>query len=486
MLNTQVISALCCLWLIAPAQAQTTYDLVLRGGRVVDPETGLDAIRNVGIRGDSIAAISSAALVGSRVIDATGLIVAPGFIDLHQHAHEPESYNLKALDGVTMSLELEAGVPDIKAFVQVREGRTPIHFGASASHEAARVLAWDQELAPSPFGPAAAIPAPLGLPATASATREQVQRMLAYLGGEMDAGALGVGIGLEYTPGSTREEIVEVFRLAARAGQPVFVHVRSGGSLEPGSGIESVLEIIAAAAVTGASAHILHVNSTCMRDSNTCIGLIEGARARGLDVTVEAYPYGAGMTTINSAFFNPGWRERRGIDYGDLELPENGERLTASTFDQLRAQPGARFVLIHLNPDSLVDAIIRHPLVLVASDGVKSHPRNAGTYSRILARYVRTQQSLSLAEALRKMSLLPAQRLELATPAARRKGRLQVGADADVVVLDLGRVRDRATYRAPGEASQGVRYLIVAGQIVVEEGRFTKSMPGRPFLRRGS
>jgi N-acyl-D-aspartate/D-glutamate deacylase len=472
-------------WLTSFGQAAESFDLVIRGGRVIDPETGLDAVRDVGIRGDRIARISAQPLSGgARVIEAQDLVVAPGFIDLHQHQHDLESYRLKALDGVTMALELETGVPDVERFVEVRRGNTPIHFGANASQEAARVAAWDLPLLPSTLGPEASMPDPTsGSVTNDPASSEQLERMLEFLRAQLDAGALGVGVGLEYTPGASRQEVVELFRLAATYGRPVFIHARSAGRIEPGSSIASVLEVIAAAAVTGAPAHIVHLNSTCLGDSPTCLVLIEGARTRGLDVTTEAYPYGTGMTYINSAVFNPGWRERRGLDYGDLEVPETGERLTQEQFEKMHSSPEPRQILIHMNPDAVVDAVIENSLIMVASDGIRDHPRNAGTYSRVLARQVREKRTLTLLEAVRKMALMPAQRLEAASSDARRKGRLQEGADADIVVFDLERIQDRATFRASTEPSIGIRYLIVAGTVVVDEGDFVEaSVPGRPLL----
>jgi len=312
------------------------------------------------------------------------------------------------------------------------------------------------------------------------ASPEQLARIEDTLRRELLAGGLGIGMGINYTPGATRFEVIETFRLAAQQGVPVFTHVRSVGRQEPGSSIESVAEVIAAAAVTGAALQIVHINSSGGKDALECLALVEGARARGLDVTTEAYPYGAGMTAINSAVFSPGWRERIGIDYGDLELPDSGERLTRERFDALHASPEPRMILIHQNPEAIVDAVIRHPLVMIASDGIGLHPRNAGTFSRVLARYVRSQGSLTLMDALRKMTLMPARRLETATAAARRKGRLQEGADADVVVFDPAAIADRATYRAPAEPSVGVRFLLVAGTPVVDGGQIVEGVaPGR-------
>jgi N-acyl-D-aspartate/D-glutamate deacylase len=486
-LRRTTLAPLALLWLIASAPTSGQFDLVLTGGRVIDPETGLDAVRNVGVNGDSIAQISTERLNGTRILDATGLVVAPGFIDLHQHAQNAEGYRLMALDGVTAGLELELGVPDLRRFIDARRGKSPIHFGATASHLAARVLAWDLPLSASILGPEGGIIPQAGPVTNEPATAERLDRILASLRAQLEAGALGVGMGLEYSPGATRHEVIEIFKLAASFGAPVFVHLRSAGRIEPGSSVESVNEVIGAAAITGAPLHIVHVNSSCLADSPECLSMMAGARARGLDVTTEAYPYTAGMTTINSAHFNPGWRERRNLDYDDLELPETGERLTRERFEALHADPQSRVVLIHMNPDAVVDAVIAEPSVMIASDGVKEHPRGAGTHARVLARYVRDQKTITLTDAVRRMSLMPAQRLEKSLPDAKRLGRLQQGAQADIVVFDPGTIQDHATFRAPTEPSTGVRYLVVAGTVVVDDGRLVEgAVPGRPLVRGGA
>ncbi len=481
---------LCILFLANAFLTAQQYDLVLEGGRVMDPETGLDAVRNVGVRDGRIARISSEPLTGRRTIRAAGLVVAPGFIDLHQHGQEPESQRVKAFDGVTTALEMEIGVPDVTQFLAMKQGRSLIHYGTTASHAAARALIFGAPLNSGTVGPGVGIPdiLPKSGPATNQpATPEQIGQIQQRLRDELDAGALGVGMGIQYTPGATRLEVIDMFRVAAERKLPVYTHMRSFGRLEPGSAIESVEEVIGAAAITGAPLHIVHINSTCLLDSLECISLIEGARARGLDVTTEAYPYIAGMTTINSALFNPGWREKLGIDYGNLVLAETGEHLTKERFEELHNSSAPQSVLVFATTQEMVDAVIPNPLIMIASDGAPGHPRNAGTYSRVLAQYVREKKTLTLMEALRKMTLMPAQMLERSTPAARQKGRLQEGADADIVVFDPRTIADRSTFAQPMEPSVGVHYLLVNGTVLIEEGKLVPDIfPGRALKGPGN
>jgi len=450
------------------------FDLVLEGGRVMDPETGLDAIRNVGVRDGRITSISSEPLAGRRVVHAAGLVVAPGFIDLHQHGQSLDSERVKAFDGVTTALEMEIGVPDVAAFLKAKEGRSIIHYGTTASHCAARSLGFGTPLPEGTILPKSG-------PATEKpATPEQIKQIKHRLGDEIGAGALGIGMGIQYTPGATRLEVIDMFRLAAERKLPVYTHMRSFGSIEPGSSIEATEEVIGAAAITGAPLHIVHINSTCLRDTLECISLVAGARARGLDVTTEAYPYIAGMTAINSAVFNPGWREKMGIDYSNLVLPNTGEHLTRERFEELHRSSSQQMVLIFANTQEMIDATIPYPLIMIASDGDLGHPRNAGTYSRVLAQYVREKKTLTLMEALRKMTLMPSQMLERSTPAAHRKGRLQEGADADIVVFDPQTISDRSTFEKPMEPSIGVHYLIVAGTVLIDDSKMVPEVyPGR-------
>jgi len=460
--------------------AAQQYDLVLEGGRVMDPETGLDVVRNVGIVDGKIARISDAPLTGRRVIHVAGLVVAPVFIDLHQHGQDIASQRVKAFDGVTTALEMEIGAPDVAQFLKSKERHSIIHFGTTASHVAARALVFGSPL------PDGAILPKSGPATDQQATPEQIAEIQQRLRDQLDAGALGVGMGIAYSPGATRLEIIDMFRVAAERKLPVYTHMRSAGHVEPGSAIESTEEVIGAAAISGASLHIVHINSTCLKDSLECLSLIDGARAHGIDVTTEAYPYIAGMTAINSAVFNPGWQQKLGISYDSLVIPNTGEHLTKARFDELHNSTKEQWVLIYGNTQEMIDKIIPNPLIMIASDGAEGHPRNAGTYSRVLAQYVREKKTLTLMEALRKMTLMPAQMLERSTSAARHKGRLQEGADADIVVFDPETIADRSTFEKPMEPSVGVHELLVAGTLVIDDGKMVPEVyPGRAIVGPG-
>ena len=449
-----------------------TYDLVILNGRVIDPETKSDAIRNVGIVGGAIKIITENKIVGKRTIDASGLVVAPGFIDLHQHGQNPENNSLKAMDGVTTSLELEIGTGDVDRWYSEREGKSLINFGVSVGHIAARMAAMNE--------PAAFVPS--GDAAKRVATEREVEQMKSTLETGLKQGAVAVGLGLQYTPGASRWEILEMFRIAARYGASSHVHMRYAGAKEPGSSVEALEEVLAAAAITGAPLHVVHVTSTGGPLAPKLLQMISEARARKLDVTTECYPYTAGMTDIKSAIFNDGWQQVFNIDYKDLQWAATGERLTKESFEKYRQVGG--MVAIFSMKDEIVTAAVNSPLTMIASDGVlengKGHPRTVGTYSRVLGRYVREQKSIALMDALAKMTLMPAQRLERRVPSMKNKGRIRVGADADIAIFDPNTIIDRSTYDDPARPSEGIRFVFVNGVEIIGEGRLQSEVfPGR-------
>lgn len=438
------------------------YDLVIVNGQVMDPESGLDGIRNVGIRGESIAAISEETLSGAKVLDASGQVVAPGFIDLHQHGHSPDNYKAQIHDGITTALELEIGVEDIAAWYGEREGKTPVNFGASISHPYTRNLA---VLGSNPGLEGEALMKPLDA--------GQLEKLKHLIRRGLSEGAPAVGFGLAYTPGATTEEVVEIFRVAAEHNANCHVHMRTS---EP-PGFANIQEVLDASKETGAPLHIVHINSSASTRIPQYLDIIASAQGRGEDVTTECYPYNRGSTLIQSHLFND-WRT-----YDDERLAgyiwvETGVTLSRETFGKYREQGGTIISPPSYSEENLRTAVAS-PITMIASDGMwldkgRAHPRSFGTYARILGRYVREQKALSLMDALRKMSLAPAQRLERRAPMMKKKGRLSVGADADIVVFDPDTVIDKGTFEDPAHYSGGIRHVLVNGQVTLEDAAFVE------------
>ena len=462
--------------LSVPAQSAAEFDIVLANGRVMDPESNLDAVRNIGIRAGKIAAISARPLRGRTVVDVKGLVVAPGFIDLHSHGQDDENYRYKARDGVTTALELEVGVSPVAAWYAQRDGKSLINFGATVGHIPAKMAVMKDTGAFLPRDNAI----------NRLSTPDEVRQITDLIKQGLDEGALGIGFGINYVPTTTRAEVFDLFAVAAERGVANYVHVRHGGATEPGSGVGAVQEVLSDAAATGASLHIVHITSVCLRQTATCLSLIEGAAKRGVDVTTEAYPYTATQTRLESAIYNDGWQESLGITFKDLQWVATGERLTAETFARYRKEGGS--VIGHSIPEEISRLAAANPRVMVASDGLienrQGHPRGAGTFARVLGVYVREQKALSLMDAIRKMTLLPAQRLEKAVPSMRAKGRIKVGADADLTIFDPATVIDRATFEQPAQYSEGIRHVLVGGIFVVRDEKIVEGVkPGKAVRR---
>lgn len=459
----------------APASGtnQAAFDVVISGGRVMDPESGLDAVRNVGIRDGRIAEISEGPLEAKQIIDAKGLVVAPGFIDLHEHGQEPRNYQFQAHDGVTTSLELEAGAADVSGWYAQRDGKSLINFGVSAGHIPIRMRVMNDPGKWLPTGPAA----------HKAASPEQLRAIEQGVEAGLKAGALAVGMGINYTEAATHQEILEMFRVAAKYQAPVHVHVRFAGAGEPSTGLAAVEEVMAAGAATGAPLHVVHITSIGLAQTPQLMQLVEGAQHHGLDVTTECYPYVAASTALESALFDLGWQERMGITYKDLQWSKTGERLTSETFEKYRKEGGA--VVIYAIPEIAARAAVASPIVMIASDGMpitgaKVHPRGQGTFSRVLGHYVREESALGLMTALRKMTLMPAQRLEKRAPDFRNKGRIRVGADADITVFDPATIIDKATFEDPLQYSAGISFVLVNGVPVLMNGKLVENVfPGR-------
>ena len=450
--------------LLASACGAGDYDVVIQGGRVMDPESGLDAVMNVGVRDGRIEAVTGDPLVGARTIDASGLVVAPGFIDLHEHGQIEEAYALMVADGVTSAFELEVGTGDVAGWYAERVGGQIVNYGVSIGHIPVRMIVMDD---PGDFLPS-------GPGGHATASDAQVAEMARRIEEGLTQGAVAVGFGTAYTPAATTAEIETMFRVAAEHDASAHIHVRGGP--------RGLAETIETAARANVPLHAVHANSSGGAQTTEFLQVIERARADGQDVTTEAYPYEAGMTEIGSALFDD-WETWTNDQFNNYQWVETGERLTRETFGRYRAGGGT--VIIHSRTEEMTLAAISSPLTMIASDGFiengRGHPRTSGSYSKVLGRYVREQGVVDLMDALRRMSLEPARRLEARVPSMRDKGRIRVGADADITVFDPGTVIDRSTYMDATITSLGMAYVLVNGVPVVDGGELVEGVrPGQP------
>lgn len=482
-------------------------DLLLTGARVLDPETGLDAVRNVGITNGTISSLGTDRPPAKSVLDVSGRVLAPGFIDLHSHAQTVSSLRMQALDGVTTALELESGASPVRAVYERASalGR-PINYGYSASWAMARMQILDGIESNGAF---MAFAENMGRPGwQRPASPRELSAVLDRLEEQLHDGALGIGVLVGYAPRTGRNEYYKVAQLAARLNAPTFTHARFKNPDDPETALEGIAEIVAAAAGTGAHMHLCHINSTSLRAIDEIGQVVLGAREHGLSVSTEAYPYGAGMTGIGVPFLHPDNLPNLGIKPSNLVLVATGERpATARRLLELREEDSGAMVIIHYLDEKNVDdwAVLQRGLLLkdtaIASDalpfslpggelventwplpsGAISHPRSTGTFSRVLGTLVRDLGVLSLLEAVRRCTLIPAQILEEVAPVMRRKGRVQVGADADLVVFDAERIADRSTYAEPTLSSTGVEHLLVNGELVIQNGSILiDAMAGKP------
>jgi hypothetical protein len=447
-----------------PPAPPSVFDIVIANGRVIDPASGLDAQRYLGINGGTIAAVSEASLRGRETIDAAGLVVAPGFIDTDTYM---ENAALQLLDGVTTAFRALVGTVEVDRWYAQHEGQLPINYGVAVDYSRVRAAAQqDGSYAPNPQAPWEVDLGPV---------LQRLERGFAD-------GAVALTLGLDATLQVSGVEAVHAFRIAADAGAHV-VATLPGTSWDSGDATAALAQMIGTAAVTGAAIHIPHIVSSGGPRIPQMLALIAAARERGMEVTAEDYPFRAAMGSLA-----PGEAD----DWPDHELHEVqpvgfGERLTRESYARFRD----RAATVWFHNDSIEPYLVQTlavPFVSIASHASPpsltargaGHPRTTGTYSRLLGTYVRELGVLSLPEAIRKASLMPAERLQGRVPEMARKGRLQAGADADIVLFDPDRIAEQGTFDDL-RPSTGVRFVLVNGQVVVRDGVVQEAvMAGRP------
>ena len=486
--------------LTQPALAEQ-YDIVIHSGRVMDPETMYDAIANVGIKDGKIAVITKKEITGKETIDATGLVVAPGFIDGHQHCLEPYAYRLMVRDGRTTIMDLEVGSygPNIDRFYKKLEGNSPVNFGVSVSHEFARAAVLDG------FSDWKYLNTPDAIYSRVkqgwSVTRptlEQGNRILADMDEGLRQGGLGIGSTLGYMrAGVSSRELFELQRLAGKYGRYIDIHFR----LTPGDDVQEVMgiqEMLANAAALGSPAIAAHFNNP---GYNLVHELLVRMRDRGYNVWGEIYPYHAGSTALNAVFLEPEvWVKALGNKYEDtIQDVATGKFYTQKTREEMLKKEPTRPVIVYKCPEEWVVNWIKMKGVAIGSDGMpllpddgltwdtpydklpNTHPRFAGSFAKVLR--LARENNIPLMQAVSMTSYNYAKPLgDLGLKAMQLRGRIQIGMVADITMFDPETVTDNSTFAKGTLPSTGIPHVIVSGIIVMKDSEPIKRLDaGKPI-----
>lgn len=443
------------------------YDLVIKGGTIYNPSTEHELEDyNIGIIGSKVERITKSQLKGEKEIDASGLVVSPGFVDLISYDPNYVGIDLKVLDGVTSNLAMHGGTEDATSWYRAWGNNGVItNFGASTFITRLRwpIVGYGVDVEMT--------------------NQEDIDELIAKTRKNIEDGTLGISFSFEYIPG-IKNEIKPLLELAAEYDVPTFYHLRYSDEEKSLDGIQEVIDY---GKETGAAIHVMHINSTggtFVMDQ--ALDMVSKAREEGLDITSCFYPYNYWATYIDSARFRPGWREKFKIDYEDLQIGATDIRITEDTFDKYRQEH--LLVAAHGSmPEDELLMLLKDPYTMIGSDtiiepGHNNHPRGAGTYSRVFGKYVREEGVLSIMDAIKKVSYFPAKRMESAAPSMHYKGKIEIGSDADLTIFNPATIIDKATVKSPGTPSEGVEYVIVNGVIVKDkDGLVNVKAPGKPI-----
>jgi len=496
-------------------ESKNLYDLVIVNGRIMDPETDLDTISNLGITGGKIVAISEQPLTGKETIDASGHVVAPGFIDSHNHnAGVPFGEKLALRDGVTSPMELEAGVYPVKDWYARLEGKCRTNYGASVGTLPVREHVFNPAYTTQFAGDAVydlmAAPEQAHTSmkwSTQVANADELKRIEACLEEGLQQGAIGIG----HTPGYmvagvTQEEAIICQKLVGKYKQSVYIHCRFSGQRPPTSGILGFLEQMAPQVAYGGGIVFQHMTAQALADTPQALELFDAAQAKGISALAEVYPYDFGGSIVAADYLHPdNYGPNMGRDYKDITETATGKPLTKERYEELvKTAPGTNIMFKNATEDT-VCAALTHPTSVLGSDAfpyvmktdgsavldwdipfdaVNGHPRGAGAHAKLL-RWVREGKvNIPLMLGISKMTYMIARYLEdNGVPQMANKGRIQVGKDADITIFDPDKVQDNSTMQDGGLPSTGIPYVIVNGTVVVRESENVNDVfPGKPIF----
>jgi len=497
-----------------PAQAKD-YDLVILNGRIMDPETKLNAVRNVGVKGGKIIVITKDKISGKQSINAKGHVVAPGFIDMHDHNTEvPFGQKLALRDGVTTPMELEAGIYPVDTWYTYLEGKSQTNYGASVGTLAVRETVLNPNYKTRAYGD---FLYDMQVPkhshtsmkwSTQLATVGQIEQIASMLEDGLKQGAIGIGHCPGYmVSGATQQESNIVQKLAGKYSVSSYVHGRFSSQKPPTSGLLSIDEMIAPQAIYGGGVVMQHMTAQTLAVTPQALKLIDDAQAKGVKVLAEIYPYNFGATIVGADYLHPdNYGPMMGRDYKDIIEVSTMKPLDKARYEELvKTAPGTS-VLFYNATDETVYQALAHPNTVLGSDSypytirktgepaiawdtpydaVNGHPRGAGAHARLLRLVREKKVDIPLIDAVSKMTYLIAKFLQdNGVEQMAHKGRIQVGADADITIFDPDTVKDNSTMKDGGLPSTGIPFVVVDGTIVVKDSEVLKGVyPGKAIRR---